>query len=76
MSARDAARFLAQASFGPTSAEIERTAAMGYGAWLDEQFARPVVSHRAFVQSIASSGTTVNATHFRQSFWRQAITGE
>ncbi|MEM6877562.1 MAG: DUF1800 family protein [Bacteroidota bacterium] len=41
---RDASRFLAQASFGADYATIDMTAAMGYEAWLDEQFALPEVS--------------------------------
>jgi hypothetical protein len=37
----DAKRFLEQATFGPTEAEITRVRAMGYQAWLNEQFAKP-----------------------------------
>lgn len=37
----DAARFLNQATFGATSAEIDRLMSIGYNAWLDEQFAMP-----------------------------------
>ena len=37
----DAARFLAQATFGPTSAAIAHLRDIGYEAWLDEQFAAP-----------------------------------
>lgn len=40
----DASRFLAQASFGADHASIAMTAAMGYEAWLDEQFALPQLS--------------------------------
>lgn len=43
---KDASRFLAQASFGADMATIEMTAAMGYEAWLDEQFALPALSIR------------------------------
>jgi len=35
----DAARFLAQATFGPTDTDIAHLRAIGYQAWLDEQFA-------------------------------------
>src|SRR5579883_593659 len=34
----DAARFLAQATFGPTDADIAHLRAIGYQAWLNEQF--------------------------------------
>lgn len=37
----DAARFLNQATFGATSAEVDRLMSMGYNAWIDEQFAMP-----------------------------------
>ena len=38
---KDASRFLAQATFGADMATIEMTAAMGYEAWLEEQFNLP-----------------------------------
>ena len=37
----DAARFLHQATFGPTDAEIVRVQQMGYAAYIDDQFAKP-----------------------------------
>jgi len=44
LSDSQAARFLAQASFAATSAEISSVKAKGYSGWLDEQFAVPVSS--------------------------------
>jgi len=41
---KDASRFLAQASFGADYATIQMTAAMGYDAWLEEQFELPQIS--------------------------------
>jgi uncharacterized protein (DUF1800 family) len=38
----DAARFLAQATFGPTAADIAHLQLVGYRGWLNEQFAAPV----------------------------------
>jgi len=38
-SAAEASRFLAQASMGATRADIARVQAIGYAAWIDEQFA-------------------------------------
>lgn len=35
----DAARFLSQATFGPTESEIARVQTIGFDAWLNEQFA-------------------------------------
>ena len=37
----DAVRFLEQATWGPTTAEIARVKAMGFKAYLDEQFSLP-----------------------------------
>jgi uncharacterized protein (DUF1800 family) len=46
-SREEAARFLTQATFGPTEAEIARVTALGYRAWIDEQFALPAFDHKA-----------------------------
>jgi uncharacterized protein (DUF1800 family) len=39
--AAEAARFLAQASFAASDPQIARVQAIGYSAWLDEQFLQP-----------------------------------
>ena len=41
ISAAEASRFLGQAGFGGTDAQISRVQALGYSGWLDEQFAAP-----------------------------------
>lgn len=48
-SAKDAARFLAQTTFGATAKEIDRVISMGKSAWLDEQFAKPQTKHLALL---------------------------
>lgn len=48
----DAARFLQQATFGPTATEINRVMSMGYEAWISDQFARPATLHFPLHQSI------------------------
>jgi uncharacterized protein (DUF1800 family) len=40
----DTVRFLEQASWGPTAAEVNRVKAMGFQAYLNEQFAAPVTN--------------------------------
>lgn len=40
----DTVRFLEQASWGPTTAEVARVKAMGFRAYLNEQFAAPVAN--------------------------------
>ena len=47
-----AARFLTQASFGPTLPEIDRLARMGYNAWLSEQVTRPVSLQLPFLDCL------------------------
>src|SRR5437016_12185362 len=43
--ATDAARFLNQASFGATEAEVNKVKTYGYSAWLEDQFFMPGRSH-------------------------------
>lgn len=73
-SADEAARFLTQATFGPTDSDIARVQAIGYSAWLDEQFALPAVPHLPYVQANFVAGPNVSNFNFMQdSFWQQAI---
>ena len=77
----EAARFLTQASFGPTDADIDRVLAVGYGAWIDEQFALPASSHRSYFQARDAEIKSVNASNSAgqdqvlESFWKQAVSG-
>ena len=54
--ARDAARFLAQATFGASAAEIARTQAMGLDAWLAEQTTLPQTMHLPWVRAEVAAG--------------------
>lgn len=45
MSVAAAHRFLQQAAFGPTSADVTHLQTIGYQAWLNEQFAMPQISN-------------------------------
>lgn len=46
-STTDTVRFLEQATFGPTAAEVARVQAIGFKAYLDEQFSAPASSYPA-----------------------------
>lgn len=76
-----AARFLTQATFGPTDADIARVMDIGYGPWIDEQLALPVTSHRAYWESrnamlaAASANGRAGQDQVLESFWKQALTG-
>ena len=81
-SAAEASRFLAQASFGPVPADIDRLTALGYRAWIDEQFGKPAASHRANWEGADAAIKAADATRTAgqdevlNSFWKQAVTGE
>ncbi len=74
LSADDAARFLTQASFGPTDADIAHVQSIGYSAWIDEQFAMAPAKHLPYVQAnynVLNFGANFNFV--QDSFWQQAI---
>lgn len=58
----EASRFLAQASLGANRAEIARVQAIGYAAWIDEQFAMPTSTTRC--DWLASKGYEADAFKF------------
>ena len=78
----EAARFLAQATFGPVDADVDRLLEVGYAAWIDEQFARaPAQTHRAHWEArdaeikAANAANAAGQNEVFESFWKQAITG-
>ena len=75
-----ASRFLAQSTFGPTSASIDQLAASNYSAWIDAQFAKPQTLHRATLNQaaadLAATGGTLSPTNFYDSYWQQAVTAD
>jgi uncharacterized protein (DUF1800 family) len=79
----EAARFLTQATFGPTDADIDHVMDVGYSAWIDEQFGKTqAVTHRASWEAAdavvkASNPTgSVYGDGVTNSFWAQAIGGQ
>lgn len=77
-SARAAARFLTQATFGPKADEINALQTQGYEAWLNDQFAKPVSNHIAYLD-VATAGkkiTDLYQQEFMESFWKNAVTGQ
>ncbi|WP_223621233.1 DUF1800 family protein [Lysobacter sp. ESA13C] len=47
----EAARFLAQATFGPTREDIDRLKQIGYTAWINEQIGFPASSQLTFLKN-------------------------
>ena len=59
----DAFRFLTQASFGPTAAELARVQAMGIPAYLEDQFAQPESGYPDSQYTYLSLKTTVDCNN-------------
>ncbi len=56
----EAARFLTQATFGPTQADIARLMALGYDAWIEEQLGRPATLGAPAVEGVVNARTAAN----------------
>lgn len=68
----EAARFLTQATFGPTRAAIDRVRQIGYSAWLDEQFDTPQTLARPYLESLVpdqSGNLDLNGARIDRWFW-------
>lgn len=68
-----AARFLTQASFGPTAAEITRLRAIGYHAWLNEQFNLPASRHLPYLVNLQAAGEDIYQVTREEIWWQNAI---
>ncbi|MCB1601751.1 MAG: DUF1800 family protein, partial [Xanthomonadales bacterium] len=69
----EAARFLTQATFGATPAEIRRLRGMGYNAWLDEQFTLPANLHRPYLDAQAAQGLEIYQNARQEVWWDRAM---
>lgn len=54
-STNDAARFLTQATFGPTAADISRLMTIGYREWIDEQLGMPTTLSEPVVEAVVTA---------------------
>ncbi|WP_428149936.1 DUF1800 domain-containing protein [Brevundimonas sp.] len=76
-----AARFLTQATFGPTDNDIKTVTAKGYDAWLDGEFNAVSSSHLAYVDNrlaqmlLTNPSASLSANQFYESYWLYASTG-
>ena len=79
----DAARFLAQATFGPIDADIAHLRSLvaanggaGYQAWLNEQFAAPVSSQMTYYNWVANTlAEGTGSTTIREAWFLGALGG-
>jgi uncharacterized protein (DUF1800 family) len=73
----EAARFLTQATFGPTTAEIARVRALGYSQWIDQQLSAPTSVSRPHLEHLLAV-FTANQQGFghsqRLNHWFQTAT--
>jgi uncharacterized protein (DUF1800 family) len=70
----DAARFLSQATFGPTVEDIDALAASrDYSGWLDRQRAAPISYELPYLQATYPDG--VSQPDRLEAWWRFAVTG-
>jgi len=82
LSDAEAARFLTQATFGATDADINALKSLGYARWVDMQVTLASSSHQAYLDNrlvqlrITQPSATLNANHFYESFWLQAATAQ
>ncbi|MGY0194607.1 DUF1800 domain-containing protein [Leptothrix sp. BB-4] len=75
----EAVRFLDQASFGATEAEIANVRKLGAGGWIDAQLAMPATSARAYWDTLDAANravdpTVVSRNEVQYAFWRNAVT--
>ena len=69
----EAARFLTQATFGPSMAEIARLRGMGYNAWLAEQAGLPASRHRPYLEAQQLAGLDVYQNSRQEAWWLHSI---
>jgi uncharacterized protein (DUF1800 family) len=65
----DAARFLAQATFGPTDADIAHLRAIGYQAWLNEQFNATPTFEMDYLNWVVNTLREDPGQNHRQEAW-------
>jgi len=79
VSSADAPRFLIQATFGPTTADIGTLQSQGYESWIANQMALPGTSHRAatdadFAAFPVSKQTTASQQNRQAAWWMISLT--
>jgi hypothetical protein len=73
-SSNAAARFLLQATFGPTPTDIKSVRSMGYANWINNQFKLPVTGHLKTVLASGSPSTGYPETLTFNTWWQRSVT--
>ena len=75
-----ASRFLSQATFGASPANIAEVQALGYEGWIDAQFAKPTTLAYPYVfenrARTDTEGPTYGSSLMTNSWWKNAVTAE
>ncbi|HZR16737.1 MAG TPA: DUF1800 family protein [Verrucomicrobiae bacterium] len=71
-----AARFLTQATFGPSPSDISAVQSLGYAGWINNQFALPTTHHLPLVLANASADPTdpYPSSLLYNTWWQQSAT--
>lgn len=69
-----AARFLTQATFGPTKASIANLRSVGYEAWINTQIATPATLTRPYLAGLAAQGLSISQRHRLDRWFHSATT--
>jgi hypothetical protein len=71
-----AARFLTQATFGPSPADIASVQSLGYTNWINNQFSLPVTHHLPIVFANMSLDPTdpLPSSDWFNAWWRNSVT--
>lgn len=74
-----AARFLTQATYGTTEAEILAVQSLGYNGWIDQQFTIPKSSLYTEVYATRNisnpNNNTYTGSQLFNAWWKQSVTG-
>ncbi|MEM9810565.1 MAG: DUF1800 family protein, partial [Pseudomonadota bacterium] len=76
LSREEAARFLIQASFGPTPEAIDEVQALGTTGWLEDQMARPDLPLIPLLRTSRENGGSKDRARYSDYFWSTALHGE
>lgn len=76
--ANGASRFLTQATFGPTGADITALQASDFEAWIVDQFTKSATHHRDYVEANKNTTNPNSPTYYTDlsinSWWKNSIT--
>jgi len=74
----EAARFLTQATYGPTVADIAAVKKLGFSGWISQQFSKPVTNHLTYVKArraelMARDNNDGWQTPRQEAWWQAAL---